>query len=159
MNDRQRVEAIVFPVWFQTVMVCGVNDQTTEDFKTCFSYFQDAINEGLRGCDERKRMALLRRAARLHNDIMRDDIANDVSVEKIGLSALYALQIVLDADYLVLHEDSALASAIQSVIAGLEHAMARAKLDASARKHGRKLVEHMQRLGYFDGVVLQRDAA
>lgn len=149
MNDRQRVEAILFPVFFQTILTCGVNDKTTEDFRTCFSYFQDAINEGLRGCDEKRRMQLLRRAARLHNDITYDYRKNDVGVDKIGLCALYALQIILDADYLVLTEGSTLSIAIQAVVSGLEHAMERAKLDASARKHGRKLVEHMQRLGYM----------
>lgn len=157
MNDRQRTEAIFFPIFFQQVLRCGVNDQTTEEFRACFLQLQQAIDMVLQGCDERRYANLMRRAIRLHNQVTAGYRKERVRVEKMGLIALYSLQMVLDADYLVLEEGSDLSEAINAIMRGLTDAFSEEKLDASAQKQAAKLLSHLQELGYFYGI--KREAA
>lgn len=159
MNDRQRTEALLFPVWLLNILHCGVNDKSTDDYKRCTEILGAATEEALKGCDERKRAALLRRVARVHNAITEDYRRNDVHVDKIGLIALYTLQAILEADYLVLEEGSPLSTAINAIIEALADAFTEQRLDASARKHAGKLLCQLQDEGYFWGVASQRGAA
>lgn len=157
MNDRQRVEAILFPVFFQNVLKCGVNDKGSDDYKACMLQLQQAIDIALTGCDERRRDSLMRRTIRLHNEITESHRRDYVRVEKMGLIALYTLQMVLDADYLVLVEGSDLSEAINAIVRGLADAFSEERLDASAQKQAGRMLSHLQQLGYFDGV--KREAA
>lgn len=157
MNDRQRTEAILFPVFLLNILACGVNDQQSDEFLACRAQLHQAIEEALHGCDDKRKSSLLRRAARVHNDITASYRAEGVRVEKMALMALYCLQAVLDADYLVLVEGSDLAAAIDAVVNGLEHAFAEERLDASAKKQAGRMLLHLQELGYFHGV--RREAA
>lgn len=157
MNDRQRTEAILFPVFLLNILACGVNDQSTPEFNACRAQLHQAIEEALRGCDDKRKSSLLRRAARVHNEITEPYRKEKIRVEKMALMALYCLKAVLDADYLVLVEGSDLAAAIDAVVNGLEHAFKEEKLDASAQKQAAKMLSHLQQLGYFYGV--RREAA
>lgn len=152
MNDRQRVEAIFFPIFFQQVLRCGVNDKGSDDYRSCFLQLQQAIDIVLRGCDEKRYANLMRRAIRAHNEVTEVYRKSNIRVEKMGLIALYALQMVLDADYLVLEEGSDLAEAINAIMRGLADAFKEEKLDASAQKQAGRMLTHLQELGYFDGV-------
>jgi len=111
----------------------------------------------LQGCDERRYANLMRRAIRLHNQVTAGYRKERVRVEKMGLIALYSLQMVLDADYLVLEEGSDLSEAINAIMRGLTDAFSEEKLDASAQKQAAKLLSHLQELGYFYGI--KREAA
>lgn len=157
MNDRQRVEAIFFPVFFQQVLRCGVNDKGSDDYRACMLQLQQAIDAALVGCDEKRVGNLMRRVIRVHNDVTEPYRRENVRVEKMGLMALYCLQMVLDADYLVLEEGSDLAEAINAIMRGLADAFKEEKLDASAQKQAGRMLSHLQQLGYFDGV--RREAA
>ena len=157
MNDRQRVEAIIFPIFFQQILRCGVNDKGSEEYRACFLQLQQAIDAALEGCDERRKGNLKRRAIRAHNEITEQYRREHIRVEKMGLMALYALQAVLDADYLVLEEGSDLSEAINAIVRGLSDAFAEEKLDASAQKQASKLLGHLRQLGYFCGA--RREAA
>lgn len=157
MNDRQRAEAIFFPIFFQQVLRCGVNDKGSEDYRACMLQLQQAIDAALKGCDERRYANLMRRAIRAHNEVTEVYRRENVRVEKMGLMALYCLQAVLDADYLVLEEGSDLAEAINAIVRGLADAFSEEKLDASAQKQAAKMLGHLQQLGYFYGV--RREAA
>lgn len=72
MNDRQRVEAALFPVWLLNILKCGVNDKDTDDYRRCQSILASAVDEAFKGCDEWRRAQLLRRVARVHNQITED---------------------------------------------------------------------------------------
>lgn len=157
MNDRQRAEAIFFPIFFQQVLRCGVNDKGSDEYRACFLQLQQAIDLVLKGCDERRYGNLMRRAIRVHNEVTEPYRREKVRVEKMGLMALYCLQMVLDADYLVLVEGSDLSEAINAIVRGLSDAFKEEKLDASAQKQAAKLLNHLQQLGYFYGV--RREAA
>ena len=157
MNDRQRVEAMLFPVFLQQVLRCGVNDQGSDDFRSCMLHLQQAITAALEGCDQKKRDHLMRRVCRVHNDVTARYRADHIRVDKMGLMTLYCLQAVLDADYLLLEEGSNLSEAINAIVRGLEDAFAEERLDASAQKQAAKMLGHLQELGYFYGV--RREAA
>ena len=159
MNDRQRIEALLFPVWLLNIIHCGVNDKSTDDYKRCVEILGTATEEALKGCDDRKRAALLRRVARVHNAGTDDYRRNNVHVDKIGLIALYTLQAILEADYLVLEEGTPLAAAITAIIDSLSDAFAEPRLDASARKHASKLLGQLQDEGYFWGITTRKGAA
>lgn len=160
MNDRQRVEAALFPSWFINILSCGVSpDERDDDYYRCQRILATAVSEALRGCDEQKSNQILRRVSRVHNAVTDDYRRNDVSVIKIGLIALYALEAVLSADYLELTEGSPLALAIDAIIEALSASFAEPRLDASARKHAGKVLSHLKSLGYFESVTLQREAA
>lgn len=148
MNDRQRVEAILFPVFFQQILRCGASDQKSDEFRTCFLQLQQAIDLTLKGCDERKTGNLMRRAIRLHNEIT-TPYRGKVGAEKVGLVALYTLQNILAEDYLELEEGSDLAEAIAAIIRGLDHAFAKPTLDASAQKQAAKMLRELQTRGYY----------
>lgn len=158
-TDLRRTELLLFPVWLLNIIRCGVNDKDTDDYRRCQEILVTSINEALKGCDERKAGALLRRAARVHNKITEQYRRNDVHVDKIGLICLYALQAVLESDHLVLEEGSPLSAAINAIVDALADAFAEPKLDASARKQAVKLITMLQREGYFDGVSVLMEAA
>lgn len=160
LTDRKRTEAALFPVWLVNILNSGVNeDKRDEDYHRCQDILAGAVDEAFRGLEDRKRAALLRRVARVHNAITEDYRRNKVSVDKIGLICLYALQAILESGYLELDEGSPLSSALTAIIGALSDAFAEARLDASARKHAGKLLVHLQREGYFDGVSIRREAA
>lgn len=142
----------MFPVFFQQVLKCGVNDKTTDDYRSCMLQLQQAIDVVLRGHEPRKKDYLMRRACRVHNVVTASYRDERIRVEKMGMMALYCLQRVLEADYLVLEEGSNLAAAIEAVVRGLEDSFVEEKLDASARKQALKLLQTMQDEGYFVGV-------
>lgn len=151
LTDRQRVEILLFPLFFANILECGVKDKD-EEYDRCQLYLDEAILEALKGCDDKRVASLKRRAARAHNAITADYIKNKAHVDKIGLVAIYTLQAILDADYLVLDEGSKLSAAIEAIIAALSHAFAEARLDASARKHAGKMLSQLQAMDYFPGV-------
>lgn len=90
----------------------------------------------------------MRRAIRLHNDIT-TPFRGKVGADKVGLVALYTLQRVLDADYLILEEGSGLSEALSAIVRGLEHAFAEPALDASAQKQAAKMLHNLQSRGYY----------
>lgn len=158
MNDRQRVEALIFPTFFLQVIRCGVREKDA-DYERCKGYLAEALEEALRGCDDKRRAQILRRTARLHDALTEEYRRAGQQVDKIGLTVLYTLQAVLDADYLVLEEGSRLAAAIDAIVQALGEALDEPKLVASARKQAARMLAHMQRLGVFEGVANDRRAA
>lgn len=157
ITDRQRTKAIFFPLWMMNLMFTGAADREEEDFKVVWGYLDKACGEVLRGCDAKKMSYIMRRATRLHDGVLKDLIKGGSRSDKVGLIMAYILQAVVDADYLVVYEDSDLAIAIDAIFAGLEKARKQEKLDASARKQAVKTLRALQGEGYFEGVTLSED--
>lgn len=157
MNDRQRTEAVFFPLWMMNLMFTGAANREEEDYKVVWVYLDNACAEVLRGCDAKKMAYIMRRATRLHDRIMADYIKGGARSDKVGLIMAYILQAVVDAEYLVVYEGSDLAIAIDAIFAGLEKARGMEKMDASARKQAVKTLRALQTEGYFEGVTLKGD--
>lgn len=157
MTDRQRTEAVFFPLWMMNLMFTGASNHEEEDFKVVWGYLDKACEEVLRGCEEKKMAYIMRRATKLHDRVMADFIKSGARSDKVGLIMAYILQAVTDADYLVVDEGSDLSIAIDAIFAGLEHAKNQKRMDASARKQAVKTLRVLQVEGYFDGVTLSED--
>lgn len=158
LTDSRRVELLIFPTVFLNVLECGVADKEAEDYKRCGQCLVDANREILAGLDQRRYDAIQRRVIRLHDALTAPYRVNGARVDKTAMTFLYALQSVLDADYLVLHEGSQLARAINAIIEAIQDAFGEPRLEASARKQAAKVIEHMQRLGLFNGIKMEKAA-
>lgn len=157
LTDRQRTEAIFFPLTMMNIMECGAQNKEEEDFKVVRQYLLDACDEVLRGCDDRKSIYIIRRATRMHDRAMRDMIKGDTRTDKAGLVVMLILQAALESDYLVLHEGSQLSIAVNAILAGLQEAMSQERLLASARKQAVKVLRSIQDEGYFGGVTISEN--
>lgn len=160
LTDRQRIELLLFPQMLLAMLIAGVEDakKGADQYLGAQTQLVEACRDALHGCDDRKRAKLLRRVDRVHLEVIDPYLKDGVLMAKIGLMALYALQAVLDCDYLVLTEGSALSKALDHLLPALEHEMG-GKLEASARKQAGKMICHLQTLGYFESVPTERIAA
>lgn len=156
MNDRQRVEALFFPLVFKSILESGATRD--ENFDACRGYLDAAIAEIIGRLDDRRRAQIMRRTVRLHDAAMGVDRDGGVRVDKAALVAFYALRRVLECGYLELEDGSGLAGAITSIVDAFDDAFSETRLDASARKQAAKMLGHLQREGYFAGVTFERDA-
>jgi hypothetical protein len=157
MTDRQRVEALFFILVFKSILESA--GQRDAGYDTCIRALDAAAATILRREDQKRRAALMRRVMRLHDAATDPNRKDGVSVLKIGMTIYYVLQAVLGSGYLELEEGSDLARAISAIIENFDDAFGEKKLDASAQKQARKMLETLQREGYFHGVEFQREAA
>lgn len=68
---------------------------------------------------------------------------------KFAMVLFYFLQDLLDRDVLVLWEGSAFGAAMQLLVPMFEHGFSIEKQDASAQRQARRLLEQLQREGYY----------
>ncbi len=152
MNDRQRVEALLLPQMLLAVLLAGVNDPNAPEAVEAANLLNAAQGEPLRGLVPERAEKLVRRVCRLHLEITAPYRTDGARMDKLGAAVLYMLQRILDADYLVLYEGSNMQRALDLMVPALAHVFDVERLDASAQKAGRRMLEHAQRLGYFEGV-------
>jgi hypothetical protein len=157
MTDRQRVEALFFPLLFKSIIKSS--SETTDGNAKAVEYLDEGMQEVLRIADDRKRAAIWRRVLRVHDAVLDPDRKGGIKLEKAGLIGFYLLQAVLSAGYLELEEGSRVAVAIGAVIEALGAAFLESRLDASAKKQARKMLEQLRGQGYFDGVTFEMEAA
>jgi hypothetical protein len=157
MTDRQRIEQLFFPLVFKSILESA--GQRDAGYDACIRALDAAAATILRREDQKRRAALMRRVMRLHDTATEPDRKGGVSILKIGMTIYYVLQAVLRSGYLELEEGSDLARAISAIIENFDDAFGEKKLDASAQKQARRMMEVLNREGYFHGVEFQREAA
>lgn len=151
-TDRQRVEALLIPQMLAAMVMAGVNDTEHPDCIETQRLLAAASNEALRGLEPAKRAQIERRMVRAHLEAVGPFLKDGSRMDKLGMTQLYLLQAILEDDYLVLHEGSALSQALDLILPAISHAMEIERLDASARKQSRKMLQALQAMGYFPGV-------
>lgn len=152
MNDRQRVEIMLPAQIMLGVLLAGASDQECDDFKIAKEAFIEASDEAVRDLMPEKRASIIRRMFRVNLEVSAPYQKENARVDKMGLIAFYWLRALVDQDYLILHEGSAMQRGMDIMMPALEHAANIEKLDASAQKNARKFLAHLQRLGYYPGV-------
>lgn len=157
MNDRQRVEALFFPLVFKSVLESGA--ERDEGFEACRRNLDAAIIEIIGKLDDRRKVQIMRRTVRVLDAAMQVNREGGLRLDKGALQAFYVLRAVLDSGYLELEAGSGLAVAIMAIVDAFEDAFAEARLDASARKQAAKMLAFLQREGFFVGVEMRREAA
>ena len=98
------------------------------------------------------RSKLIRRGHRAHEEVTAPYRKEGHRVDKVGLIIYWLLKSVTDCEYVVIGEASSLQKALDIIWPALEHAAQVDPLLASAKKQGKRLLEHLQRLGYYSGV-------
>jgi hypothetical protein len=157
VNDRQRVEALFFPLLFKSVVTSS--GEATEGNAQCVAYLDEAMREVMRDLDDRRKASIWRRVVRVHDAVMEPGRKGGLGVEKAGMIGFYLLNAVLASGYLELEEGSRVAVAVNAVVEALGDAFSQQALDASARKQAAKMLRQLQDGGFFEGVEMQREAA
>lgn len=157
LNDRQRVELLLFPLLLKSILESGA--RRDKYFEKCAQILDGAMIAIIGRLDERRRAQIMRRTVRVHDEIT--DVARNggVRVDKIALTVFYVLQTILDAGALELDEGSDLSEAVHAIIHAFSDAFEEARLDASARKHARKMLSQLHSEGYFESARLRIEAA
>lgn len=151
MNDRQRVEALLFPQMLLAVLIAGAQEKD-EEYEKCQKLLLAACEEILHGLDDRRRAAIVRRTYRLQLAVTEPYRKEGVPLAKVGLMELYVLQRILDDNYLVLTEGSAFSKALELIVPALSHALEEPKLNTSAQKQANKMLSALQTSGYFESI-------
>ena len=153
-SDRQRVEAMLIPQMVLGVLICGVNDPNHPDAVAAKQLLVDACEEALIGVGEPQRSKLIRRMVRVHEEVTGPYKKEGHRVDKVGVIVYFLIKAVTDWDYMVIGNGSAFQRALDLFMPAIEHTTddKLKPLFDSARKQARKVLDHLQQLGYFSSV-------
>lgn len=157
MNDRQRVEALFFPLLFKSILESGA--KRDGDYEACRQALDSAMIEVLARLDDKRKASIMRRLYRTVDGVAQPDRKGGVTVEKTALTGYYLIQTVLESGYLELTDGSLLATAILAIVDAFRESFDEKPLDASARKQAGKMLRDLQERGLFQGVEIVREAA
>lgn len=152
VSDRQRVESLLLSQMMWAIIEAGAGNREGDEFKQCQKLLVAAMGEPLVGLGERERMKLCRRAGRAHLEVTEPYRTEGARCDKIALIVYFLIKSVTDCDYMVVGEGSNVQRALDFYIPAIEHMVEEPALYRSSKKHSRKVLAHLQRLGYFAGV-------
>jgi hypothetical protein len=152
LSDRQRVEALLIPQMMWGIVKAGVDDFEAESFKRCLSHLVHAMAEPVEGLDANEKRKIIMRTGRAHLEITEPYRNNGTRVEKVALMVFFLLKSITDCEYMLIGEGSHMEDALDVFLPVIEPSAGEAPLYASACKHAAKMLDHLQRLGYFAGV-------
>ena len=127
------------------------------DFKACQKLLIDAMAEPVAGLDDKSKGKLVRRAGRAHLEVTEPYRQHGDRCDKVALIVFYLIKSATDCDYLVIGEGSNFQRALDLFLPAIEHMTGEPRLFAAGRKQARKVLAHLQRLGYFGGVPFAED--
>jgi hypothetical protein len=152
LSDRQRVESLLIPQMMWGIVKAGVDNFEAESFKRCLSHLVRAMAEPVEGLDASEKRKIILRTGRAHLQVTEPYRNNGTRVEKVALMVFFLLKSITDCEYLVIGEGSHIEEALDVFLPVIEPSAGEAPLYASACKHAAKMLDHLQRLGYFAGV-------
>lgn len=156
-TDRQRVEASIPAFLMFDVALSGLDESEGEQVKNLRTYLAIASTECVQDLQEPSRSKILRRSQRIFHEVFDEYRKENMDVAKLGLMAYYLLKAVTDVDYLVIGPESMMQKALDILLPVLgEHAEVQ-KLDRSAQKQARRVLQRLQGFGYYPGVPLPDD--
>lgn len=149
------------------------NDRLAKDpvFQKSYKTFRQtrellmaACNEAIAGVyPEKKQLSLLRRIERVHMEMVEPYVKGDnPDPRKIGIIAFYLLQHLVDTGTLIVPEDSSFGKALEHMLPALspwegsteQEIQDYDNLNRSARKQVRRIMQHLQAEGYYQGLSL-----
>lgn len=155
-SDRQIVESLL-PVRLWAVVIAeGIDKPDGEDAQTLLSWLALAQQEIVAALPPKKAEAIVRRALRMVAAAKEPFVEANAAVAKFGLCVFYLLDCLRRNGRFGLDEESALDKATTAILAPegtvTEYANIE-KVDASAQKQARHMLQTFQAEGYFKGVV------
>lgn len=152
-SDRQRVEALILPQMLLGVLLTGVNDPDLPDAKDAKKNLLEASQEAFSDLREPQRSKIIRRAHRVHLEVMAPYEKQGQRMDKIGLIVFFLLKAITECDYMQIGEGP-MQRGVDLMLVALEPAAEITPMLESAKKQARKLLDHLQRLGYYVEVPL-----
>lgn len=157
-SDRQRVEVLLPAQMVLAIIIAGAGDRDA-DFDACKALLLTACKEPVADLTPAHQRKVLNRATRLHREVSAPYTKDGAEVSKLGLIVFYWLKAVVDSGYLVFAAGSAIDRAIDLFVPAIEHAAQVEAVDRSAQKQAVHMLRHLQRLGYYQGIGINADAA
>lgn len=155
-SDRQIIQDLLPVRLFAIVIAEGIDQPDGDDARTLLGWLAQAQEDVLAGIDPRKAESLLRRARRAVEAAKKPFVDANAAVAKFGLCVFYLLDCLRQNGAFGLVDDSPLDNAVTAILSPdgtvTEYANI-PKIDASAQKAARKMLEGLQAEGYFRGVV------
>lgn len=155
-SDRQVAEDLLPVLLFHSVVYYGINDPESDEAKTLFRLFEEAQAEALAGLSPKKAASLLRRAYRMHEDLINPYKAAETAVAKFALVVYYVLDKIRENGLLNLVEGSPFDEAVTALLSpeGTITQFANInKIDISAQKQARKMLASLQANGFYRGAI------
>lgn len=152
-TDRQRVELMLPAHMMLGVFLNGVDEKDEPAAVTLKAKLVAASIMPVADVMEPARSKLIRRAARAYHEITDGYTKEGATVGKMGLISFHLLRVLLDCEYLVMPGGSPMSDAMDEMLPLLDEAYQEEALDRSARKQARRVLGHLQRLGYYPGVA------
>lgn len=156
ISDRELVEWILPAQFMLSVVLNGATDLKDPDTMRCIAFLRHAEVEpfAMGTVLPDKQQSLLRRSERVYIQASEAYSGEGLSVGKFGLVAYYWMRGLVDSGYMSWPDDSAFQQAMELLLPCLvPHAEIEA-VDLSAQRQAPKLHRHLQRLGYFQRVIL-----
>lgn len=148
MNERQRVETAVPARLVFGLAVCNCfSDPDADVVKQLKELLLRACVEPVEGLGPKEGGKVARRIERVCEAAAKE--FDGQPAVKIAMALFYFLEDLLSREVLTLWEGSAFGEAMTLLMPMFEHGFESEKIDASARKQARKLLERLQREGYF----------
>jgi hypothetical protein len=152
LSDRRRVE-LALPAYMASVCLDRTFPEKSEAVRRVLGLLDQAWGEALDAApalDPGRRRQLSRRLSRLWDELVKPH-EWDVLM-KVWLMVLFWLRDLLEDGRLVLVAGSAFDQAMSEILPELErHGDLWDGTERSARKHARKLQQHLESLGYYRG--------
>lgn len=148
LTDRQRVEITLPARMLFTLHVCNCYADPDEAVvEKLGKLLVKACTEALDDLPEKAGSKIARRIERIHEAVTKD--MDDQAAAKVGLTIYYFVKDLIDREVLVLWDGSAFGEAINTMIPMFDYAFDVERMDKSARKQARRLLELLQREGYY----------
>ena len=169
LTDRQRIE-LGLPCWMWNGLVHATSwrpdpelpeteakEQLERNVPQLKELLNAACDEAIEGLPDRKRR-------QLNNRITRVAMAGSIGLDqqdavKISLSLYYFTQALLDSEVLVLWEGSSMGQAMDMLFPAYARGFAEPRVNASAHKQARKVLQSLQAAGFYQGVAPAQLAA
>ena len=163
LNDTMRVEMSLPVHMMLAVLTSGVRKKDQEYHQTR-QHLLEASAEPIRDLYPHSKMhSVVRRIERLHREVvapyMKD---NEADPRKIGIMAYYLIQHLVDTELLIIPPESSFGKALDVMLPALspwegstpEEVADFDRIDRSARKQIRKMLQALQAEGYYREIPL-----
>lgn len=125
----------------------GKEEEGRAQIEQMRSLLKVACIEPLNGLSKSSALVLSRQIDRVHAQVMNE--YDQQRADKVATAIYYFLKDLTDTGYLELWEGSPVAEAAAIYLPMIEHVFEEAKLDASAQKQARRIIQKLQEKGYY----------
>jgi hypothetical protein len=125
----------------------GCEEQGRKDLEKMRALLMHACLEPIEGLPRKMALVLGKQIDRLHNEVMAE--YDQSRADKVATAVYYLLKDLTDTGYLELWEGSAMAEAAAIYLPMIEHVFEEGRLDESAQKQARRIMQKLQSKGYY----------